>query len=56
MKKSGYGSTPSAKPSWGEKAKAETTMASNAGNSGRVIKSGSFPRNPSQKAWTGTKV
>lgn len=49
--KAGYSSTPSKVPTWGAPAggPAVTTSASNAGNSGRKIHSGPFPRNPKQK-------
>ena len=49
-KKAGFGSTPSVKPSFGDcGGPGKTTMASNAGNSGRSIKSGPFKKNPRQK-------
>lgn len=55
--KSGYKSTPSAKPAMGNcGGKPVSTSASNAGNSGRAIQSGPFKRTTSQKAWTGTKL
>ena len=48
--KAGFSSTPSVKPAFGDcGGPAKHTSASNAGNSGRSIKSGPFRKNPRQK-------